>query len=122
MIDRIQRVTRTLLLVLLALPSVARAQHLLVPMDDAQANHLKAYGLVFASLKMGSKAEWFLNYRGGSFLLLDELAVRRKALLDGVSFEPIGDGPPATWMPFPWRKHRASRFIRRRNRHPGTTL
>jgi hypothetical protein len=48
MIDRIQRVTRTLLLVLLALPSVARAQHLLVPMDDAQANHLKAYGLVFA--------------------------------------------------------------------------
>jgi hypothetical protein len=95
MIDRIQRVTRTLLLVLLALPSVARAQHLLVPMDDAQANHLKAYGLVFASLKMGSKAEWFLNYRGGSFLLLDELAVRRKALLDGVSFEPIGDGPVA---------------------------
>jgi hypothetical protein len=79
-----------------AVPALLPAQHLLVPMDDAQQNHLKAYGLVFASLKTGSKAEWFLNYRGGSFLLLDEPAVRRKASLDGVTFEPIADGPVAS--------------------------
>src|SRR5262249_4811270 len=31
--------------------SVARAQRLLVPMDDAQQNHLKAYGLTYAAIK-----------------------------------------------------------------------
>jgi hypothetical protein len=71
----------------LSLP--AYAQQLLVPMDDAQQNHLKAYGLTFGALKAGGRAEWFLNYRGGSFLLSDEPATRRKAALDGVSFEPV---------------------------------
>ena len=53
-------------------PRPLAAQHLLVPMDDAQQNHLKAYGLTFFALKAGDKAEWFLNYRGGSFLLPDD--------------------------------------------------
>jgi hypothetical protein len=39
----------------------------LIPMDDAQADHLKAYGLVFHALQSGSKVFWLLNYRGGSF-------------------------------------------------------
>ena len=67
------------------------AQHLLVPMDDAQENHLKAYGLTFFALKAGDKAEWFLNYRGGSFLLPDDPALRRKAALDGVTIQPIDE-------------------------------
>jgi hypothetical protein len=67
------------------------AQRLLVPMDDAQSNHLKAYGLTFATLKAGNKAEWLLNYRGGSFLLPDDPAVRRKAALDGVRADAIDD-------------------------------
>jgi len=71
------------------------AQHLLVPMDDTQQNHLKAYGLAFFALKAGDKAEWFLNYRGGSFLLPDEPALRRKAALDGVTVQPIDDGAVA---------------------------
>ena len=50
-----------LALVLAVVASEAHAQHLLVPMDDAQQNHLKAYGLTFAALKTGGKAEWFLN-------------------------------------------------------------
>jgi len=71
------------------------AQHLLVPMDDAQQNHLKAYGLAFFALKAGDRAEWFLNYRGGSFLLPDDPALRRKAALDGVTVTPIDDGAVA---------------------------
>jgi hypothetical protein len=67
----------------------ACAQYLLLPMDDAQQNHLKAYGVTFSALKSGGRAEWFLNFRGGSFLLSDEPAIRRKAALDGVSFEPV---------------------------------
>lgn len=62
-----------------------RAQHLLVPMDDAQQNHLKAYGLAFSALKSGFKAEWLLNYRGGAFLLPDVAEVRKRAALDGVT-------------------------------------
>jgi hypothetical protein len=34
---------------------------LLVPMDDAQSDHLKAYGLAFRMLERGGRAEWFLN-------------------------------------------------------------
>ena len=58
------------------LPSRVWEQYLLVPMDDDQANHLKAYGLTFSALKDGLKAEWLLNYRGGSFLLPDATAAR----------------------------------------------
>lgn len=79
-------------LALAAASAPAAAQHLLVPMDDAQQNHLKAYGLTFFALKTGNKAEWFLNYRGGSFLIPDDAALRRKAALDGVTITPIDDG------------------------------
>lgn len=74
---------------------LARAQQLLVPMDDAQRNHLKAYGVTFQALKTGQKAEWFLNYRGGAFLLPDVPDLRRRAALDGVSVEPVGDAAVA---------------------------
>ncbi len=87
--SRARRVAFALCAMLAASPLAA--QHLLVPMDDAQQNHLKAYGLCFFALKQGDKAEWFLNYRGGSFLLPDEPALRRKAALDGVSVEVIDD-------------------------------
>jgi hypothetical protein len=78
--------------VLACTASVAKAQHLLVPMDDAQQNHLKAYGLTFNALKAGDKAEWFINYRGGAFLLPDAPEVRRKATLDGITVEAIDNG------------------------------
>jgi hypothetical protein len=68
-------------------PLPARAQYLLVPMDETQANHLKAYGLTYWTLTKGQTAEWLLNYRSGSFLLLDRPAVRQEAALRGVSFE-----------------------------------
>ena len=72
--------------------AAADAQHLLVPMDDAQQNHLKAYGLTFNALKAGDRAEWFINYRGGSFLLPDGPELRKRATLDGVTFEPLDNG------------------------------
>ncbi|HEX7545234.1 MAG TPA: hypothetical protein VF368_00800 [Gemmatimonadaceae bacterium] len=87
---RLLRCALTLAALTIALPLAA--QHLLVPMDDAQQNHLKAYGLAFFALKAGDRAEWFLNYRGGSFLLPDEPPLRRKAALDGVTILPMDDG------------------------------
>jgi hypothetical protein len=75
-----------LALVVLA-PLPASAQYLLVPMDETQSHHLKAYGLTYWALKEGQTAEWLLNYRAGSFLLLDRPSVRQEAALRGVSFE-----------------------------------
>src|SRR3954466_3883330 len=59
-------------------------------MDDDQQNHLKAYGLTYNAIKANQKAEWLLNYRGGSFLLPDLPELRRRAALDGISLEPLG--------------------------------
>ena len=71
--------------------AVAHAQRLLVPMDDAQTDHLKAYGLTYNALKDGAKGEWLLNYRGGSFLLPDTPELRRRAALLGVTVVPTED-------------------------------
>ena len=70
---------------------------LLVPMDDAQTGHLKAYGLTYRVIQAGLKAEWLLNYRGGAFLLPDTDAIRRDAALSGVHAEPA-DGSRVTAM------------------------
>ena len=73
----------------LAVAPSAHAQHLIVPMDDAQGNHLKAYGLTYNAIKAGMKAEWLLNYRGGAFLLPDTPELRRRAALDGITVEGL---------------------------------
>jgi hypothetical protein len=82
---------RTLLVTVAALSAAMplRAQHLLVPMDGAQTDHLKAYGLTYWVLDQRLTAEWLLNYRAGSFLLPDRPEVRREASLRGVAIEPV---------------------------------
>jgi hypothetical protein len=72
------------------------APWLLVPMDDSQSDHLKAYGLAFRVLKQGVKAEWFLNYRSGAFLLPANAATTRDAAIAGVTVEPIDDSTLAS--------------------------
>ena len=77
-------------------PASLAGQHLLVPMDRNQANHLRAYGLTYHVIDAGLDAEWLLNYRGGSFLLPDTEAVRREAALRGVSVSPLDGGELAS--------------------------
>jgi hypothetical protein len=69
----------------------ALAASLLVPMDDAQSNHLKAYGLAYDAVKRGGHTEWLLNYRGGSFLVPDDGTARRAATLAGVAIQAVSD-------------------------------
>lgn len=73
-----------------------RAGGLLIPMDDAQEDHLKAYGVVFRAVQRGERGEWFLNYRSGSFLLPPTDAARRDAALAGVSVQEVDDATVAT--------------------------
>ena len=89
------RAAATTLVAVLAIalaPPTSSAQRMLVPMDDGQTNHLKAYGLTYGAIKAGLQAEWLLNYRGGAFLLPDAPELRRRAALDGISLEPVSDG------------------------------
>jgi len=65
-------------------------------MDDAQSDHLKAYGVAYRAIQAGLKAEWLLNYRGGSFLIPDADALRRDAALNGVRTEPVDEGAVTT--------------------------
>jgi hypothetical protein len=67
------------------------APWLMIPMDDAQAEHLKAYGVTYRLLERGGRAEWLLNYRNGSFLLPSDSVTERDAALVGVTVEPMDD-------------------------------
>ncbi|HEU4699470.1 MAG TPA: hypothetical protein VFS40_09840 [Gemmatimonadales bacterium] len=71
------------------------APWLLVPMDDAQDDHLKAYGLAYRVLQRGTRGEWFLNYRNGAFLLPAEAETMKDAALAGVTVEQVDDGQVA---------------------------
>lgn len=77
--------------VLLSFPSIS-AQFLYVPMDaDLQANHLKAYGITYWSLNKGLKAQWLLNYEGGSFLMEYTEEAENECKIRGVSYELISN-------------------------------
>ena len=67
------------------------ATSLLVPMDEGQTNHLKAYGIAYRAIARTGRVEWLLNYRGGSFLLGDDAEARRASTLAGVAVEPVTD-------------------------------
>ncbi len=76
---------------LIALPRIARADHLLIPMDLTQTDHLRAYGITYNAIAAGADAEWLLNWHGGSFLLPDNEKIERLARLRGVRIERVSD-------------------------------
>ena len=71
--------------------SVLKANHIFIPMDATQTNHLKAYGTAYQSLKNGYEIQWLINYRGGSFVLPFTAEARTECLLKGITFEVIPD-------------------------------
>lgn len=81
-----------LLFLLLLLLVPAKASHIVIPMDDTQKNHLKAYGIAYWALEWEVEVTWLLNYRGGSFMMKHAEAIERQCRLRGVSLEVIADG------------------------------
>jgi hypothetical protein len=66
---------------------------LLIPMDDSQKNHLKAYGIAYWILKSYEmEMDWLLNYRGGSFMVAYNQQFASEMTVRGVSFEVISEG------------------------------
>ena len=82
---------RLLIFLLIALSIGAKASSILVPMDEAQKDHLKSYGITYWILGKDLEAEWLLNYRGGSFLLPYTSEIEKECLIRGITFEKISD-------------------------------
>lgn len=83
---------RILFVLLLTLgASQARAAYLLIPMDGAQKEHLKAYGIAYWVISNGVEVDWMLNYRGGSFAFPFLKPLESECLIRGVSYEMIAD-------------------------------
>jgi len=85
----------TILLLALAFGVSTQAASILIPMDNTQTNHLKAYGIVYNALANGHKAWWLLNYRGGSFLVEQSQDVADRCLVLGVSAERVTESQVA---------------------------
>jgi len=81
-----------LTLLFLLLTVVCRAASILIPMDEDQKNHLKAYGITYLALKNGIETDWLLNYRGGSFLMKYTQSMESECKIRGVSYEVLADG------------------------------
>jgi hypothetical protein len=80
-----------LLIILLFFCSKLWAAYLLIPMDEGQKNHLKAYGIAYYTLQNDIKVDWLLNYRGGSFLIKHYPEIENECSIRGVSYEVIAD-------------------------------
>lgn len=79
------------ILALTLLGSTSYAGMLLIPMDEAQQNHIKSYGIAYWVLEQKLPIEWLLNYRGGSFLMDNIPSIQKKCTERGVSFQVIAE-------------------------------
>ncbi|MCX6153605.1 MAG: asparagine synthetase B [Candidatus Kapabacteria bacterium] len=77
---------------LFILLETSQAQKIFIPMDLAQTNHLKAYGLTYWVLKQGQEVDWLLNYRGGSFMTDYSDKIATELRLRGIFFENLDGG------------------------------
>lgn len=72
-----------------------KAAYMLIPMDESQKDHLKAYGICYWVIEKGGEAQWLLNYRYGSFLFPYNKDYETECLTRGVSYETIPDARAA---------------------------
>lgn len=70
---------------------LSQAAYILVPMDNSQRNHLKAYGIAYFVLTKDVEISWLLNYRGGSFMFPHHPMFEEECLVRGVSMQVIAD-------------------------------
>ena len=81
--------------VLVIICFTSRASYILIPMDQTQKKHLKAYGIAYWVLQNEVEVEWLLNYKGGSFLFKHHSLMEKECQIRGVSFSVIADAQAA---------------------------
>ncbi|GAB4397042.1 MAG: hypothetical protein OHK0053_12590 [Microscillaceae bacterium] len=67
------------------------ASYILIPMDESQKNHLKAYGIAYWILERNTEIDWLLNYRGGSFMCKYAQPFEEELVIRGISYQVISD-------------------------------
>jgi len=67
------------------------AAYILIPMDNTQRNHLKAYGIAHWVLTHEAEVSWLLNYRGGSFMFEHYRTFENELIIRDVSYQVIAD-------------------------------
>jgi len=77
------------LLVLAVAPHCWCQSYLMMPMDEVQTDHLKAYGIVYGALRQGIEVEWLLNFRAGSFVMRESKLVALECRMAGVTYETL---------------------------------
>lgn len=71
---------------------IAKANQILIPMDESQKNHLKSYGIAFWLLdKQKTEVTWLLNYRGGSFMSPYTPTLETECKTRGITFDVISN-------------------------------
>ena len=68
------------------------ANYILIPMDETQTDHLKAYGIAYMVIDKGVETFWLLNYRGGSFAFAQAPLFEKECKIRNVKYEVITDG------------------------------
>lgn len=74
-------------LALLASAASSSGEKLLIYMDLAQTDHLRAYGVAYWTLEKNWNVEWLLNYRGGSFMMDQAPEIEKMCRVRGVSYQ-----------------------------------
>ncbi len=88
----------SLFIIIMSLGVFAKGAYILIPMDNTQSNHLKAYGLAYWILQHEIEVNWLLNYRGGSFMFQHHDDFQNESVIRGVSVEVIADAQAASIM------------------------
>lgn len=86
------KVLSKLIFLILSVVSLrVNAAYLVIPMDETQKNHLKAYGVAYKALTMEYDVDWMLNYKGGAFSMRASEEMENLCRLRGVSYYMVSD-------------------------------
>lgn len=84
-----------IILMCLCFYSKSYASYILIPMDNSQPNHLKAYGITYWILNQGMQADWLLNYKGGSFMFQYDAKYEQECKIRGIGYLVISNAQSA---------------------------
>ena len=77
-------------IIILLIISFIFSNKIIIPMDESQTDHIKAYGIAFWSLENNNPVDWLLNYKGGSFIVNNNQNIENECIIRGISYYKIG--------------------------------
>lgn len=88
---KVHRLISIAIVLLCTVTSQLWANRILVPMDEVQKNHLKAYGVAYWVLSQGFEIDWLLNYRGGSFVFPAGNSIENRLIARNITYRVISE-------------------------------